>query len=207
METGIYIKDEHDGEEIRRAIQISTFRLDFSVPVSFLPRSADSFAADWSDWLDGRWNPFFAGHLVQAYLKSRAVEVSEIVKLDMALNAFLNSDEAERSLEAGVMLRDAASNARHCRVLKKFTVLSEDVEGGGHAATIFAIQAAEYNLPLFSSLISYLYFEWKSGAHQLPERRFESSEVRFTVDAIGALGGIRELLRKHFGDLDPAACA
>lgn len=207
MDSGIYIKDEHDGEEIRRAIQISTMGLDFGAPATFNARAADTFSGDWGDWIDGRWTPFFALHIVKAYTKSKAFEVDEIVKLDAVVGAFLDSDESERSLSAGAAMREAAWAARHNRVMKKFFEAGGEEEMVGHAATVFAMQAAEFNLPLFSTLISYLFFEWKSGALRVAERDFVADEQRFTADAMRGLGGIRELLRKYLGDLEPAACA
>jgi len=101
MEAGIYIKDDHDGEEIRRGIQISMLGLDSASTASFRSAGSESFAADWAEWLDGRWTPFFARHLVQIYVRSRAFEVDKIVELDAELNTFLEPDEAERSLAGG----------------------------------------------------------------------------------------------------------
>ncbi len=207
MDAGIYIKDEHDGEEIRRGIQISTWGLDFAASASFRPGGAGSFVADWAEWLDGRWTPFFARHLVQVYLCSRAFEIEKIVDFDAELNAFLEVDEAERSLASGAGLQHSAAAAQHHRVMRKFSETVDKEYRIGHAATIFAIQAAEFNLPMFSMLISYLYFEWKSGALQLTDKDFEADERRFILDAMGALGGIRQLLQKYFGDFKPAACA
>jgi len=91
--------------------------------------------------------------------------------------------------------------------MRKFSENSDSENRIGHAATVFAMQAAEFNLPMFSMLISYLYFEWKSGALQLTDKDFEADERRFILDAMGALGGIRQLVQKHLGDFEPAACA
>ena len=207
MEAGIYVKDDHDGEEIRRGIQISMLGLNSAATASFRSAGVESFAADWAEWLDGRWTPFFARHLVQIYVKSRAFEVDKIIELDAELSAFLEPDEAERSLAAGAELQLAAGTARHNRVMRKFSESAASESRIGQAATIFAMQAAEFNLPMFSMLISYLFFEWKAGASQLIDKDFEADERRFILDAMGALGGIRQLVQKHLGDFEPAACA
>ncbi len=211
MDSGIYIKDQHDGEEILRAIQISTFRLEFDAALTFSPMidagEEQYFLAAWNDWLDGKWNPYLCKHLVQVYMMSREFKVDEIVRLDEELNDFLDTDEAARSLAGGLELVEGSGKARHQKVLEKFCVLTAEKGRSGHAATIFAIQAAAFHLPLFSTLVSYLYYEWKCGARQLTDRSFDACEQRFAVDAMGALGGIRELLRKYLGGFEPAACA
>jgi hypothetical protein len=208
LEQEIYIKDEHDGEEIRRAIRISTLGAGFEAPVSFCPRSAESFSTDWCDWVDGRWSPYFARHLVEVYMKARAFEVREVLELDAALTAFLDADEAERSLGAGEALLRGATEARHHRVFAKILEKAEgEEEAAGHAATVFAAHAGAFHVPLFSALVSYLYLEWRCGSGGLEKRSFELSEEQFIRDAMGALGNIRELLRKHLGDFSPAACA
>ncbi|MFV1995424.1 MAG: urease accessory UreF family protein [Verrucomicrobiales bacterium] len=207
MDGGIYIRDRHDGEELRRAIRIATFRVDFSQPATLSTASAESFEADWSDWLDGRWNPFLAGHLVEAYLKSRLLELDEVMRLDHALNEFLDPEEAQRSLAAGRMLSDAAQGVRHHRALERFCEIRDREGESGHAATVFGIEAGAFSLPLFSTLVSYLFFEWKSARRALPGGTLELSEARFTLDAMGALGGIRELLKEHLGNFLPADCA
>jgi hypothetical protein len=208
LEQEIYIKDEHDGEEIRRAIRISTIGAEFDAALSFCPRSGESFSTEWCDWVDGRWGPYFAKHLVEVYVKARGFEVREILSLDGELTAFLDMDEAERSLAGGQELLHGAKDARHHRVIAKLLakVEAED-EPAGHAATVFAAHAGAFHVPLFSALVSYLYLEWRCGASGLEGRSFELSEKRFTGDAMGALGNIRELLQKYLGDIAPAACA
>ncbi|MEM7147570.1 MAG: urease accessory UreF family protein [Verrucomicrobiota bacterium] len=207
LDQEIYIKDEHDGEEIRRAIRISTLGADFDAPLSFCPRSGESFSTEWCDWVDGRWSPFFVKHLVEVYLKARAFEGREVLERDGELAAFLDADEAERSLAGGRALLEAATEARHHRVMAKLSEKVGEDEGSGHAATVFGAHAGAFHVPLFSALVSYLYLEWRCGAGGLEDRGFELSEERFIRDAMGALGNIRELLRKHLGDFAPAACA
>jgi hypothetical protein len=208
LDQEIYIKDEHDGEEIRRSIRISTLGADFEAPVSFCPRSAESFSTDWCDWVDGRWSPYFVKHVVEVYIMARGFEVREILGLDAELTAFLDADEAERSLAAGENLLRAAKDARHHRVFAKILAkLEAGDEGVGHAATVFAAHAGAFHVPLFSALVSYLYLEWRCGACGLKKRGFELSEKRFIQDAMGALGDIRKLLQEHLGDIAPAACA
>ena len=207
MESGMYIRDEHDGEEIRRAIQISTLKVDLNGPLSFVASEGEAFEANWGDWLDGRWEPFLAEHLVEVYMKSRAFEVNDVLSRDVALGDFLDADEAERSLRAGSLFREAGEDARHAGVLGKLYAWMEEEPGRGHAATVFGVHAAAYHLPLFSAMVSYLYLEWKCGATGLEKRSFDLTEERFVVDAMGALGGIRGLLKKHLGSIDPAACA
>lgn len=207
LDQEIYITDEHDGEEMRRAIRISILGAGFDEPLSFCPRSSDSFASAWGDWVDGRWSPFFGTHLVDVYFKARSNGVREVMELDAELAAFLDADEAERSVDAGRALLEAATEARHHRVMSKLLERVSGEEGVGHAATVFAAHAGAFHVPLFSTLVSYLYLEWRCGAAGLEERSFELTEEQFIRDTMGALGSIRELLREHLGDFAPAACA
>ena len=44
----------------------------------------------------------------------------------------------------------------------RFEEKLENGETPGHLATLFAIQSALFNVPIFSALISYAYVEWST---------------------------------------------
>ena len=80
------------------------------------------------------------------------------------IGARLTESERERSLTAAPPFCERTTEIRKLPQWTKFLARIEEEAIPGHVTSLFALRAAMFHLPLLPALVSYLYFEWKSGA-------------------------------------------
>ena len=186
-----------DGAELARAVRISLCGIDLEHPASFLPASPATADFDWQAWLGDVFKDELGPAFVEVFLAAGQMQVRELMTVDAWL-------KGERCREAGAALLDRLEQAKNCRVIERMrAILADRNVTGPHFTTAFAVECAEFHLPLRSALLSYLYGEWRCGMSALGERG--------DLDAFSAAGGelvstlVGELLSKSASPFDQAA--
>jgi len=107
------------------------------------------------------------------YHAAGQMQVRELMHIDSTL-------PEGRSREAGASLLARLEEAKSLRVVERMRSILGDAPGP-HFVTAFAVECAEFHLPLRSALVSYLYGEWRCGMSALGGRG--------DLDAFAAAGG------------------
>ncbi len=148
--------------ELARAVRISLCGLDLSQPASFLPESLATADFDWQRWLKGAFSEQLGAAFVEMFQAAGATQVRELIVADRWL-------KGESSRAAGAALLERLDEAKSLRVIDRMRKLLPEGEGP-HFATAFAVECAEFHLPLRSAMVSYLYGEWRCGMSSLGQR-------------------------------------
>ena len=168
--------------ELARAVRISLCGLDLGRTASFVPQSLATADFDWQQWLRTE----FSGGLGKAYISvfqhAGQMQVRELIEVDRSLGG-------DACRDAGAALLERLEEAKDLRVVDRMRAVLADGERP-HFATAFAVECAEFHLPLRAALISYLYGEWRCGMSALGEKG--------DLDAFAAAGG--QLVFKVVGD-------
>jgi hypothetical protein len=181
-------------EEIVRAVRISLCGLDLGRPASFVPESPATADFDWQSWLSGPFSEVLGEAFVAIFLAAGQLQVRELVEIDRKLTG-------ERSRDAGSSLLVRLAEAKNLRVVERLRSILGDARP--HFTTAFAVECAEFHLPLRSALVSYLYGEWRCGMSVLDERG--------DLDVFAAAGGklisgvVADVLSRGAGPFDYAA--
>jgi hypothetical protein len=187
-----------DGAELARAVHISLSGLDLEHPASFRPAALATADFDWQAWLRECFAEDLGPAFVEIFLAAGRMQVSELMKTDRWL-------EGADSRVAGAALLDRLVGAKGARVAERVrSIIEESGTGEGpHFVTAFAVECAEFHLPLRPALVSYLYGEWRCGMAGIGERG--------DLDGFAASGGavicevLGKVLSKGAGDFLNAA--
>ena len=181
-------------EEIARAVRISLCGLDLGRPASFVPESSATADYDWQAWLGGAFSDVLGEAFVAIFNAAGQLQVRELIEIDRNLIG-------GQSRDAGGSLLARLAEAKNLRVVERMgSIMGEDRP---HFATAFAVECAEFHLPLRSALVSYLYGEWRCGMSVLGERG--------DLDVFAAAGGklisgvVADVLSRGAGPFDHAA--
>ena len=139
---------------------------------TFLWRDGD-LAPAWRDWLDNCFAPLLAPAIVAIHRLGCEIRPAEICEFDHTIDRTLSEAERLRSLAAGRPFLEGKEEMRANREWSRFAERVVRGETPGHAATLFALQAALYHLPLAPTLAAYAWFEIESG---LPRGDFRDRE-------------------------------
>lgn len=181
--------------ELARAVRISLSGLDLRRPASFSPASAATADFDWQSWLRGPFADQLGGAFVDVFRAAGKMQVRELIEIDQRL-------PGGPSREAGAALLQRLEEAKDLRVVDRMRAIQVD-PAGPHFATAFAVECAEFHLPLRAALISYLYGEWRCGMSGLGGAA--------DLDAFAASGGgaitavVGEIIARDSGPFAQAA--
>lgn len=170
----IYLSDSGFPEEFWRSVDIALLATEPRGPILF-----DGGADRWPGWLDAEFSETVAPHLVDARtVCSGGVGILELVELDVKFDQQLLAPEArERSIAASRILLDRTEGARRIEPIAKLKRQIELSGCPGHAASVFALQSALFNLSAAATIIGYLCLEWRgafpSGADGSWRENFE----------------------------------
>ena len=159
---GVYLVGAGDGRESGRAIGISLLGIDCETAATFFPGRADAAKA-WDRWLKRVFEPHLAPAFVEIFTATGRMRIDRVVARDRSLGERLAVPAARRSLAAAAPFLDGRAEIRHFPQWTKFRDRLDAGETPGHVTSLFALQAALFHLPLLQALVSYLYFEWRSG--------------------------------------------
>ena len=160
----VYLASADDLRETGRAIGISLLGVDPSGPALFLPDAGLPLGESWGRWLDQRFVGRLSDPFVEIFLAAGEMRNRRIVEGDQAIDAQLSDDERQRSLSAAPPFFEGTTAIRKLPQWTRFLARVDEGSTPGHVTSLFALRAAMFHLPLLPALISYLYFEWKSGA-------------------------------------------
>ncbi|MFT4550794.1 MAG: hypothetical protein ACI9UA_002762 [Pseudoalteromonas tetraodonis] len=170
-----------DGAELARAVRISLCGIELGRPASFLPESLATADFDWQAWLRDAFAEDIGPAFVEMFQAAGAMQVKELMRADRWL-------KGESSRAAGASLLARLREAKKMRVVERMHTLLDGDEGP-HFATAFAVECAEFHLPLRTAIVSYLYGEWRCGMSSLDQRG--------DLEAFAAAGG--EVILKVVG--------
>jgi hypothetical protein len=172
---GVYLADSSlsafagGAEEVLRAMNISVLGAAGAGSATFLPdlgddASAVMLAEAWDGWLRG----LFATQIGAAFCRVHAavgeMRIDEILRADQDIDAALEEQEKQRSLEAAQAFLEGREAIRHMPQFARLATAIHNSDSPGHVTTLFAMQAGLYHLPRLGALVSYAYFEWHGGA-------------------------------------------
>lgn len=160
----IYLARFNDTREASRAIGISLLGIDPSGPATFLADNGTDLSSCWKNWLADAFENRLGVPFTGIYMATGEMRNRRIAELDREIDSRLSPEERTRSLAAAAPFLEGTSEIRR---LPQWTKFLEKVESGvtpGHVTSLFALRSAVFHLPLLPALISYLYFEWNSGA-------------------------------------------
>lgn len=148
-------------EELWRSVDIALLGVESTGPILF-----DGDAATWKNWVGGEFTETIAPHLVQARnVCAGGIGIRELAELDAKFDQQLPNDEIrKRSLETGQILLHKNDGARRVEPISKFAKQIESGSCPGHAASVFALQAALFNLAANATLTAYLCLEWRGAS-------------------------------------------
>ena len=184
-----------DASELARAVRISLSGLDLRQPASFSPASPATADFDWQNWLRGPFADELGEAFVNVFRAAGQMQVRELMEIDGKLRG-------GRSREAGSALLGRLEKAKNLRVVERMRAILGDSDGP-HFATAFAVECAEFHLPLRSALVSYLYGEWRCGMAGLGGAGSLDAFATSGGSAITAVVGA--LLTREAGPFDQAA--
>jgi hypothetical protein len=165
-----------DAAELARAVRISLCGIDLGRSASFAPASPATADYDWHAWLRGTFAEVLGAAFVEVFRAAGQMQVREA----LAIDGTLDLAAGDTSREAGGALFDRLQPAKKLRVVERArAILGEG--NSPHFVTAFAIECAEFHLPLRVALVSYLYGEWRCGMAGLGVGR--------DLDTFAAAGG------------------
>ncbi|MGY8641729.1 MAG: hypothetical protein ACKVJU_11630 [Verrucomicrobiales bacterium] len=157
----IYAASADDGSEIIRGFQISLLGVDpteISRGTFFGPQDLRV----WKKWADTVFEPIILPKFRAIYEATSGMKHRTIAEVDRELSALFSDETCEHSIAAAHVFHGSKSEVKHMPQWIRFEEKLENGETPGHLATLFAIQSALFNVPIFSALISYAYVEWST---------------------------------------------
>ena len=164
MELDPYIADGEQAKETLEAIRVALVGLEPGTPIHFLSSGSDWVVA-WHEWLNSQFMEVIGPYLVEVRTLVGKMALREVIELEDKLSAQFESNEYDRSLSAGRVLKERIEGARHRPELDKLlNAEAGDCETSRHFVTLFAARCASHHISLAATLAAYLYFELSSGA-------------------------------------------
>jgi len=160
----VYLASADDLRETGRAIGISLLGVEPTGPALFLPDAGLPLGESWRRWPDRQFAGRLSDAFVEIFLAAGEMRNRRIGELDRVIEAELSDDERQRSLAAAPPFFEGTTAIRKLPQWTKFLARIDEGSTPGHVTSLFALRAAMFHLPLLPALVSYLYFEWKSGA-------------------------------------------
>jgi hypothetical protein len=163
----------------------------------------------WDSWLADPFEARLGDSFLQIHQAVGRMHIDTAIDLDRQIGARFAPAEAARSRSAGRPFLEGRFQARHQPQWLKFARAVESGETPGHVTSLFAVQASLYHLPLLPSLISYAYFEWKSGLEALPGGKKTDSDhstARFQAEFPESADCVRRIFERYAGDSSPFVC-
>ncbi len=159
VRSDIYLAGLSDDSEISRGIQIALLglRIEELQAATF---SGPATEDGWAAWIRDVLKPVILPGFIAIYQATASTHHAEIAELDKALTEELPPDMAEKSIAASTPFRDSKNEVRHMAQWVRFEEKLQRGESPGHLATLFAIQSALFNIPVFTAVISYACAEW-----------------------------------------------
>ena len=148
-------------DELWRSVDIALLGVESTGPVLF-----GGGAAEWKNWVGGEFSEVIAPHLVKARNAcAGGIGIRELSEFDAAFDQQLPAGEArDRSVSIGQNLLHRNDGAQRFDPISKFTRQIELGACPGHAASVFALQAALFNLAANATLTAYLCLEWRGAS-------------------------------------------
>ena len=131
--------------------------------ITWVPGRPRSKVTDsWQEWVRVCFQPILLPHLVAGFQAAQAQALRELCRAAAGLDAQLSPAERVRSLNAGAVLL-FQKPPRGDRVQERFAAEVRLGTVPGHFATLFALRAAGFSIPLRTALLAYLMQELFSG--------------------------------------------
>lgn len=166
----IYESELGDDREFARAIRVCLMGTTRFPAVTFQPQSTseDQFLEDWKSWHKRVFMKCLAPHLVRCHQAICVNQVDEVIEADCALDQVLGEatdgeDALDRSASAGSVLYGTIDGARHVQQIVRFRKAVMEQQIPGHFATVLAVEAALFHVPLMHVLPACLFAEWRGG--------------------------------------------
>ena len=195
----IYECAPDDDREFARAIRVCLMGMTSFPPLTFQASGPEGFTSEWRAWHEDVFDPVIGPHLVQSYEAAQKNQVLEVLAADQKLDARLDTARRDRSAQGGCRLQGLLAGARHVRQMERFrdAVLRQDVIG--HFATILAVEAALFHVPLMHVLPACLFAEWRGGARNLGGQygTQDTSIGQFLVSARTQVASSRKTLQAN----------
>jgi hypothetical protein len=162
----IYLANLNDLRETGRAIGISLLGVDPAGPAIFVVEG-DDFLASWNRWLSDTFERRLGEPFIEIFSAAGTMRNRRIAVMDREIDDRLTEVERRRSLAAATPFLEGTTQIRRLPQWTKFLEKIRNGDTPGHVISLFALRSAVFHLPLLPALVSYLYFEWKSGAGTL----------------------------------------
>lgn len=194
--------------ESGRAIGIALLGIESAGPATFLAPAAEgaSLKKAWDGWLADPFEACLGEIFLRIHGAAGRMHIDTAIDLDRRIGSFLPPAAAARSRSAARPFLEGRFQARHQPQWLKFARAVDSGEAPGHVTSLFALQASLYHLPLLPALVSYAYFEWKSGLETLPEGGNAGADLstgRFQTGFPESVAAVRRIFEKHAGESSP----
>jgi len=157
----IYAASADDGSEIIRGFQISLLGVDPG-EISRGTFSGPQNLRAWKEWAEVIFQPIILPKFRAIYAATSGMKHRTIAEVDRELSALFSDETCKHSTVAARAFHGSKSEVKHMPQWIRFEEKLENGESPGHLPTLFAIQSALFNVPIFSALISYAYVEWSA---------------------------------------------
>ena len=161
----IYESAPGDDRELARAIRVCLMGTAAFPALTFFPDNGDeaAFRLMWAAWHEALFVNVLGPHLVRCHQAARVNQIAELLEADRELDARLTVAQRDRSASAGAALHGSIEGARHVPQMDRFrhAVLEQQVPG--HFATVLAVEAALFYVPLMHVLPACLFAEWRGA--------------------------------------------
>ncbi len=124
---------------------------------------ASAPAQRWASWLSQVYRERIRHCLCAAYLAAEGRKMDEIFREDLELSRWEGwpAGSREGSLLLGRSLLEARADLRGERMGFRLRQGIASGVANGHASVVFAVHAVTYGIPLWVSLVGYVFLEWR----------------------------------------------
>lgn len=131
---------------------------------TFAPRGGETLEEDWSAWVDEIYRPILAPTLPPMQDFASNGRFTALLGAEAALGGALSAQAARRSLAVGRRVLLDVRPPRGVKVLDRLRGAALDNPGVGHLATVFAVRAHTFHVPVVQSSMVLLFAECVLGA-------------------------------------------
>lgn len=168
--TFLYAADQADGREQLRADAMTRIgATDARLPATFLATgTGPMFEREFGHWLAETFESWLGTGLIGVGRATAAMRTEQIAALDLEIDGRLDPMARERSKRAAIPWLEGRAEVRRQPQWVKYLAAQASGEVPGHLATVFAMQAALFHLPLLSVLTAYVHYEGINGLAAAP---------------------------------------